>query len=187
MKDEYGFSTVYNINNYKKLEHYSDLIRWIVKLTNCKKYLEIGVRDGENIYNIRDSVDFCEGVDIVDQIPDKNKIIFNLLTSDEFFEKNTNNYDVIFIDADHSFKQVKIDFEKSLKILNKYGIIVLHDTDPIEQWLLQPHLCNDAYKMIDYIYAYHPELNVITFPIHETGLSFVMRREDRRIFNFIEK
>lgn len=186
MKDEYGFSTIYNIVDCKKTEHYSNIIKWLVKLTNCKKYLEIGVSKGENIYNIRDEVDLCEGVDKDELILDKNNIIFNKVTSDIFFENNKNIYDIIFIDADHNFIQVKKDFENSLKILNKYGIIVLHDTDPIEESLLNPDYCNDSYKIIDYIYIHHPELNIITLPIHETGLSFVMRRKDRRIFEFIK-
>ena len=189
MKDEYGFSRIYNINELsdrKKLDHYSNLIKWIAKLTNCKRYLEIGVNTGENIYDIRYNVDICEGVDVNDNILDKDNIIFNHMSSDEFFQKNTNIYDIIFIDGDHSFDQVKIDFENSLKVLNKYGIIILHDTDPMEQFLTNSIYCKDAYKIVDYIYEHHSELNIITFPIHETGLSFVMRKEDRRMHNFVE-
>lgn len=187
MRDEYGFSTVYGIMGYKRLEHFSNIIKWVVKLTNCKKYLEIGVRTGENIYEIRNFVELCEGVDMIDEIVDKDKIVFNKMSSDEFFKVNSNTYDVIFIDADHNFNQVKKDLENSLKILNKYGIIILHDTDPIENFLLENNFCSDSYKIVDYIYSHHPELNIINFPIHETGLTFVMRREDRRVFNFIEK
>lgn len=186
--DKYGYSTIYNIVDQKKLEHYSNLIQWIVKLTNCKDYLEIGVSTGENIYQIRYNVEYCVGVDMNDNIPnDKDKITFELMSSDTFFQKNSKMFDIIFIDGDHNYQQVKIDFENALQVLNKYGIVILHDTDPIEEFLVNPIYCSDAYKMVDYIYVHHPELNIITLPIHETGLSLVMRKEDRRIFNFIQK
>ena len=185
MKNKYGFSTFYNFVDSIKLEHYSNLIQWLVRLTNCKKYLEIGVSSGDNIINIKNKVDLCEGVDMYDIISDKEDIKFNLMDSDSFFQNNSNIYDIIFIDGNHDFLQVKKDFENSLKVLNKYGIIILHDTDPVEEFLTQSHYCSDSYKIIDYIYVNHPELNVITLPIHETGLSLVMRRSDRRIYDFI--
>ena len=72
----------------------------------------------------------------------------------------------------------------SLKILNKYGIIILHDTDPFDVLLLASNFCKDSYKMVDYLYVHHPELNILTLPIHEMGLSLVMRKEDRRLFNY---
>ena len=189
LENKFAYSRVYDIQStlqYKKTEHYSNLIKWLVKLTNCQKYLEIGVSTGDNIYEIRYEVDFCECVDTVDNLSNKDKIKFNLESSDNFFVKNSNIYDIIFIDGDHSFEQVKVDFENALKVLNKYGIIILHDTDPIEEFLLQASYCNDSYKIVDYIYENHSELNIITLPIHETGLSLVMRKSDRRIYNFLK-
>jgi predicted O-methyltransferase YrrM len=106
------------------------------------------------------------------------------MTTNNFFNINKDTFDIIFIDADHNFNQVKIDFENSLKILNEFGIIILHDTDPIDRRLLNNTYCSDSYKIVDYIYKNHPELDIITLPIHETGMSLVMRKNDRRI-NYI--
>jgi len=193
MIDKYGYSRIYNffgtevdhINEYIKKEHYGNLIKWLVNLTNCQSYLEIGVDAGDCIHQIRDVVKKCVAVDWEDKMVDKDKIIFHNMSSDDFFENhNKDTYDIIFIDGGHTFGQVKQDFENSLKVLNEFGILIFHDTDPSESILTHINYCADAYKIIDYIMLRHPELNVMTFPIHETGLSFAMRKSDRRCNKF---
>ena len=189
-KNLYGYSRVYNIEStidYKQTEHYSNMIKWIVKLTNCQTYLELGVEYGTNIHEIKNIVNTCVGVDInVSEILDKGNIEFYQMTTDDFFLQNKRKFDIIFIDANHEFNQVKKDFNNSLKILNKYGIIILHDTDPIVKELVTPNHCNDCYKIVDFI-SKKKDLNIITFPIQETGMTFVMRKDDRRVNEFIEK
>lgn len=189
MTDKYGYSRVYNIEstlNYKQTEHYFNLIKWFVKLTNCQSYLELGVEYSTNIQEIKKLVKKCVGVDIND-IPNKDGIDFYQITTDNFFKQNKEFFDIVFIDANHNFSQVKKDFNNSLKVLNEYGIIILHDTDPIIEELLAPHYCSDSYKIINYITSKYPTLNIMTFPIHETGISFVMRKSDRRIKEFMRK
>ncbi len=186
----YAYSRVYDINSileYKKTEHYSNFIKWLVRLTNCQSYLELGVEYGTNIIEIKDIVNLCVGVDInVVDILDKGNIMFFQMTTDDFFDKFSNTFDIIFIDANHSFEQVKKDFNNSLSVLNKFGIIILHDTDPITEDLLTKEHCNDSYKIVDYIESLE-NLNIITLPIQETGLTLVMRKNDRRVLNFLKK
>ena len=50
----------------------------------------------------------------------KDKSVFNNV-------KKFSKYDLIFIDASHEYKDVKKDFEIYSKMLNKKGIIILHD------------------------------------------------------------
>ena len=47
-----------------------------------------------------------------------------------FFLDNKNKFDLIFIDGLHHYKQVKKDITNSLKILNKGGVILMHDCMP---------------------------------------------------------
>ena len=47
--------------------------------------------------------------------------------SDIFFKNNKTNYDMIFIDGNHTINQVLKDIINSLNCLNKNGIIILHD------------------------------------------------------------
>ncbi len=49
------------------------------------------------------------------------------LTSDKFFEKNKKEFDIIYIDGSHHSKDVKKDFENSIKIIKKNGLIILDD------------------------------------------------------------
>jgi len=185
-KYAYGvFNSMNFISDYKNVGIYSEMIQILVRLTNCKIYLELGVSDGNNIRMIRDHVDKCVGVDVVDLLPDKNNIEFNLMSTDDFFMRNLETFDIIFIDANHNWQYVRRDFENSLKILNEFGVIILHDTDPIVLELISSEYCSDSYHINDYIQSNHPELNIITLPICDMGLTFVMRKLDKRISKFI--
>jgi len=58
------------------------------------------------------------------------------VTSDIFFQNNERYFDVIFIDGLHTYKQVKKDFENSLKFLKKGGHIFIDDMLPYN-WSMQ--------------------------------------------------
>ena len=187
-QDLYGYSRIYDIKStlkYKKTEHYYNIIKWIIKLTNCQSYLELGVEYGINISEVKDLVKTCVGVDI-NSFDNSSDIEFYQMTTDNFFSINKRYFDIIFIDANHNFEQVRKDFDNSIRILNKFGIIILHDTDPITSELLEENHCYDSYRIVDYISS-KTTLNIITFPIQETGMTFVMRKGDRRIFNIKNK
>ena len=79
------------------------------------------------------------------------------------------------------FQQVKIDFDNSVKVLNKFGIVFLHDTDPVDKKYIDPGYCGDSYKMADYLYSLDI-YEVLTLPISEAGLTMVKRKSDKRIF-----
>ena len=79
-----------------------------------------------------------------------NERVHNL-TSDVFFEKNEEEFDLIFIDGAHVFSIVYRDILNSLKHLNKGGTIVLHDmlpqTERAQLPIVQPGSWNgDAWK-----------------------------------------
>lgn len=164
---------------------HDNIIAQIVKLTGCKKYLELGIYDGYNISRIKPHCPYCVGVDIKDV---RNTFNYNFILSstDDFFKNNTDIFDIIFIDADHSFESAKKDFNNSLKILNKFGIIILHDTDPMTEFYAQPGYCGDSYKIINWIIENHPDLNVITLPVTQAGLTIVNRKKDRRVFEYLK-
>ena len=51
--------------------------------------------------------------------------------SDDFFKTNKKTYDLIYIDADHSYEAVVRDINNSLQILNKNGKLTGDDYHPI--------------------------------------------------------
>lgn len=174
-KDKFAYSWFKN-----PLDRHTSIITQMVKLLNCKKYLELGIYDGKNIHAVGIHCDDCTGVDIVDNTKYAvNKFILN--STDGFFKENKEKFDVIFIDADHNFESVKIDFINSLDVLNEFGVIIIHDTDPICVEYNHPGFCGDSYKIIDWIDETYSDLNMITLPITEAGLTIVNRKNDRRV------
>lgn len=116
-----------------------DLINELIRKRNYNNYLEIGVSNPDinyNKINLPDSNKFsvdpcedCEGYSEEDINSFKDKIT-HVMTSDEFFENNSYNFDIIFIDGLHLDYQLNKDIVNSLKFLNKNGIIICHDCLP---------------------------------------------------------
>mgnify|MGYP001307709426 FL=1 len=112
------FSKKINFNFDK--QNRIDLINYVINKYDYKKYLEIGCHNNEVFNQIKiEKI----GVDPVSGGNFKG-------TSDKFFEQNKENFDCIFIDGMHEYKQVKKDIINSIKFLNKNGIIILHDCLP---------------------------------------------------------
>ncbi len=99
--------------------------------------------------------------------------------------QDSKKFDCIFIDALHEFEQLKKDFNNSLLRLNPYGIIILDDTDPVDKRHTSSEICGDAYKIIPYIRETYPELDVMTLPVWEKGMSIVRRKSDNRVNEFM--
>ena len=110
-----------------------DIINELIGKFNYKTYLEIGVRNPDDCFNIIN----CETKHSVDpgyESPD-SKVDYKF-TSDDFFalleskELNlspTYKWDVIFIDGLHISTQVEKDIKNSLNHLSENGVIILHD------------------------------------------------------------
>jgi hypothetical protein len=104
-----------------------------------------GIFEGNPEYNWGDIgstyvVDACNGVGGDNDLEDETSFYrtnfyprFIKETSENayynFFVLQDIKIDFLFIDGDHSYEGVKLDFDLYSKILSKDGIIVLHDTD----------------------------------------------------------
>lgn len=104
----------------------TEIINYIINQYNFNGYLEIGVRDSKenfNLINIKNK----EGVDPEPITPVKYK-----MTSDAFFANYVGDkkYDIIFIDGLHTAEQVYLDVKNAIKHLNPNGFLVLHDCNP---------------------------------------------------------
>lgn len=98
-----------------------EIINKIIKKKSYTKYLEIGCYLDENFNKIQ--IKYKVGVDPVSGGNIRE-------TSDNFFNKNKENFDIIFIDGLHYYEQVKKDINNSLSFLNNNGIILIHDCLP---------------------------------------------------------
>lgn len=126
-----------------------DVIQKIVDYQNARTYLEIGVKKGKVFLNIKARKKIA--VDPHFKINKKRKIksyfnnlsnIFNEyyeMTSDVFFEKYSNiftrlnGFDVAFIDGLHTYKQSLRDVQNCLNFLNRNGVIIMHDCNPLSE------------------------------------------------------
>ena len=89
--------------------HRLNIINKIISDFKIKSYLEIG----------------CDQDEVFSKVNMENKVGVDPVsggnvrsTSDAFFEKNSDFFDLIFIDGLHEYSQVKKDIINSLKILN---------------------------------------------------------------------
>lgn len=57
----------------------------------------------------------------------KKDIDVNICTSDMYFEKNTQEFDIIYIDGSHHYENVKKDFVNSYNRLRNNGILICDD------------------------------------------------------------
>lgn len=114
-----------------------ELINDYIQKRGYKSYLEIGVENPNNCFNHV----YCEkkvSVDPYLPTPYVNEEssealasqVTYRLTSDDFFAQNTEKFDIIFIDALHTEEQCDKDVANALKVLNPYGVILLHDSLP---------------------------------------------------------
>ena len=102
----------------------TELINRLINTHGLNSYLEIGMQKAANNFNkieakVKVSVD-----------PDPKAEATHQCTSDVFFDWDNRKFDIIFIDGDHTAKQVEKDIINSMRVLNPNGFIVLHDCNP---------------------------------------------------------
>ena len=165
-----------NLNfNFEDKPHRSEIIQNIINKKNYESYLEIGCFSNELFNQIK--IQNKTGVDPVSGGNIK-------ATSDEFFKKNTNKFDIIFIDGLHHYDQVKKDIENSIKFLNERGIILLHDCLPSKVYDQAVPRCTynwngDVWKAI---VEARCKLDIDTYTIYaDQGIGVIFKRPNRNI------
>ena len=166
-----------------------DIINELIKKYNYKTYLEIGVRNPDDCFNLIN----CETKHSVDPgyENDENQVDYQY-TSDTFFKLlenkglnllTTYKWDVIFIDGLHISNQVEKDILNSLNHLSENGVIVLHDCNPLNLWMAREDFIIDGiahgwngtvWKSIYKLRATRPDLFVCTVDT-DYGIGIVKR------------
>ena len=141
-------------------------------------YIEYGTRSGECMEHISFYTNNVYGVDIIDYIPKGKNISFYKMFTDDFSNIHLKDikYYYAFIDADHSSKQVFVDFEYIFKNIEIGGFVFLHDTYPCMEENLLPSACNDCYKTPFRIKQKYGRdiLEILTIPINP-GLTIIRK------------
>mgnify|MGYP006156532445 FL=1 len=118
----FGEKYLGNLNfDFSQKKNRIEIIQKLISLKSYKSYLEIGTFQNDVFDNI-----FCDKKIGVDPFSGGN----TRMTSDEFFKKNKDKFDLIFIDGLHTYRQVKKDILNSVDSLNDKGVILIHDCLP---------------------------------------------------------
>tara|TARA_R110000803_G_C11989495_1_gene321978 strand:- start:34990 stop:35487 length:498 start_codon:yes stop_codon:yes gene_type:complete len=156
--------------------HHSDFVAAIASIYKPNLYLELGVFEGETWNKV---TPFCERKIGVDVASKRLSGDIRTQTTKEFFSDFNENVDMVFIDADHNFESASLDFENSLSRLSPGGCILIHDTDPEADWLFDQTRCGDSYKIVSTL-EQRSDLNIVTIPCVEAGLSLITRKSNTR-------
>jgi SAM-dependent methyltransferase len=106
----------------------------------CRKYvkknfkvLELGVNNGISTEvfcrysNSVVAVDFQKTENIERILSENKNLTFHQMRFSEFYKENTLDFDLIYIDGSHEYRDVKEDIQNSLRIIRSGGIISGHD------------------------------------------------------------
>jgi|TARA_B110000908_G_C9987238_1_gene328131 hypothetical protein len=162
--------------HYNLVEH---LASWIKPVN----YLEIGVREG-NVYNlVHHWAENCYLIDInfLDISYSSNTKKFEM-TSDAFFEivDDKLQFDLVFIDGDHSKEQVYKDFENVKDRVITDGFVILHDTYPCDERMTLHELSNDCWEtMLEIKQKHREEWEFITLPFNP-GLTIMKKMKGNK-------
>lgn len=113
---------------------------------------------------------------------DKTKFICS--STDDYAAKlrETNEtFDFIFIDADHSRKAVQSDFTNYFDRLRPHGLLLLHDTHPIDEAAAHQDRCGDGYLAINEFSHQNQNWEMMTIPLHP-GLTLCRKRTTQLIW-----
>ena len=165
---------------YKNME-FRELICELIRLFEPATYVEIGVQKGYTFNTVAPMVQKAVAVDINDMaaIAAGPNVFKYQMTSLEFANKWTGLIDLLFIDADHYKEAVLADFNALNKfVVEGSGLILLHDTHPVEESLLSDRFCSNAWEAAEEIRRnkhYTDDFEIITLPGPYAGLSIIRK------------
>lgn len=171
-----------------KLEWRFDIINLLIQRIGAKKYLEIGVEDGDSITSVK-----CEKKHGVDPDPEKLNATHRV-ESDEFFEMLAPQikYDVVFVDGLHVADQAERDIVNALNHLSDGGYIIVHDCNPPTAWHQRSYAeakkngCRswngDVYKAIIHLRATRNDIDICVVNIdHGCGVVRKVPANDKNL------
>ena len=163
--------------NFNDKPNRSEIIQNIIDYKKYRSFLEIGSFSNELFNKVK--INNKVGVDPVSGGSVR-------MTSDEFFKKNKEFFDLVFIDGLHHYDQVKKDINNSLNILTNGGVILLHDCLPSNVFDQAVPRCTykwngDVWKAI---VEARCRADIDTYTCYaDNGIGIILKRSNRNILN----
>ncbi|KGK85746.1 methyltransferase [Desulfosporosinus sp. HMP52] len=166
------------------LNWHEDFIVNLVSLVRPKIYVELGIYHCALFNRLIPFTEKLIGVDISaeagDYMQKSSKTSFFNGTTQEFAEEVRSNpfqIDMLFIDADHSKEAVLQDFKDFFPFVAPHGLILLHDTHPGNEQMMQPEWCGTAYLAIEQLLREAgSSYELMTIPL-SPGLTICRKRQ----------
>ncbi len=183
MNNIYLRNTPENSGGIRETYPHYEIIQHLASWIKPVNYLEIGVRHG-TVYNLVSQ--YCNTCYLVDlnflDIEYTENTIKYEMSSDNFFMSidPSINFDLIFIDGDHSKEQVLKDFINIKDRVVDDGFVILHDTYPCDERMELPEYSNNAWESILYIKQnFRDEWEMITLPFNP-GLTIMKKMKSSK-------
>ena len=153
----------------------SDLSR-ILQVNN---YAEIGIYQGETFLKVFAAHKFAIDIskNALTFIPNQENVTKICGTSEDFallLNDKSIELDLVFIDANHDYREVIKDFSNLLPFLSNKAVVLFHDTYPGSIEYSDPKYCGDAYLAIPILSKKYKNWAFITIPLHP-GLSIATK------------
>jgi predicted O-methyltransferase YrrM len=166
----------------QKYQEYRDFILELVLLFKPRTYCEIGVKKGYVYNHIAPHVERAVAVDIAPfrGIYKKKGAMHYPMSSDDFvqewYNQEDQTIDLLFIDGDHSKRQVLRDFVGLEVFVPEHtGLILLHDTYPISEELCQKRYCGSAWKAVKSLKESPYHIDMVTLQGPRAGLTIIRK------------
>lgn len=174
--------TIYPPPLKREGKYHIDFIVHLAQIMQPMSYLEVGIFQSGLFNKMIPFAEQCTAVDIDPNlkkyINPSQKVTFFGIPSKDFWNlarANEFEYDFIFVDGDHSKEAVEADFLGALSVLRNDGILLLHDTYPMDVSATSSERCGDGFKAIWKLGKQQRDYELMTIPVHP-GLTIVRKR-----------
>lgn len=161
---------------------YYRVLSWIQETLRPAVYLEIGVLYGESL-RLALPPTRAIGVDpepLADHVWQSPTVIYRMTSREYFARPDVPRIGLAFLDGSHRFADTLEDFLAVERHCEEESVILVHDTIPLDARTSAPVRSTDFYtgdvwRMLPWLAAERPELDVVTVPTAPSGLTMVRR------------
>lgn len=165
------------------LNWHEDFIVHLASLVRPKVYVELGLFQCALFNRIIPYAEQLIGVDIRPEagnfMQQSPKTRFVNAATQEYareLEVSPLQINLLFIDADHSKEAVIQDFQNFFPFVAPHGLILLHDTHPQDEAMMQPGLSGTACQAVEILAQNTGEFELMTIPV-APGLTICRKRQ----------